>query len=361
MKIFLRFAVLTLVVFSIDSVAFAQKDKPVALKLKEGESYHVKMTEVLFIKQQTSQVDPEMVEPSTRTSVYNFTETIEKINPDGSAKMASTLDSFTTRIIVGKIDDRNEFFRFNSNNENDLQARLKDIRALPRAQFLGQTLRYTLGADGLVKNFENLSGFQLGTIARSFEYDMLHAMMSFSDSLRIGQLLEQGFGAVAAFNNGRNGTMESPYTVAEIHVERKLTAHRSGNQINYIGTFDDVPEKIDYLEGIAFPMALEHFKGGCYGSVIMKDGIVVSGSAVDTAKMDLHIDSEVITNEIVRHLNFEREPIKVLRGTTVKIKELEMHHTPPKEPKFDDESTVNMTGGQTIPDSVVYKTAPKKK
>ncbi len=360
MKIFLHCAFLTIAIFTIENTAFAQKEKPVAIKFREGESYHVKMTEVLYIKQQTSQVDPDMVEPSTRTSVYNFTETIEKINPDGSAKMASTLDSFTTRIIVGKIDDRNEFFRFNSNNENDLQARLKDIRALPRAQFLGQTLRYTLGADGLVKNFENLSGFQLGTIARSFEYDMLHAMMSFSDSLRIGQLLEQGFGAIAALSNGKNGTIEGPYTVAEIHVERKLTAHRNGNQIDYNGTFSDVPEKIDYLEGIAFPMALEHFKGGSYGSVIIKDGIVVNGSAVDTAKMDLHIDSEVITNEIVRHLKFEREPIKVLRGTTVKIKELEMHHTPPKEPKMDEDPSVKIIEGHSIPDSVIYKTAPKK-
>ena len=360
MKIFIRCAIFTLIFFLTNTIAYGQKAQPLAIKLKEGESYHVKMTEVLFIKQQTSQVDPDMVEPSTRTSVYDFTETVEKVNPDGSAKVASTLDSFTTRIIVGKIDDRNEFFRFNSNNEYDVQSRLKDIRALPRAQFLGQTLRYTLGTDGLVKNFENLSNFQLGTIARNFEYDMLHAMMSLSDSLRIGQLLEQGFGAVAAFNNGNNGKMESPYTMAEIHVERKLTAQRSGNQINYTGTFDDVPEKIDYLEGIAFPMKLEHFKGGCYGSIVMKDGIITSGSSVDTASMDLHIDTEVITNEIVRHATFEREPVKVLRGVNVKIKEIESHHTPPKEPKMDDDTNLNMLGGHPIPDSVVYKTAPKK-
>ena len=105
MKIFIRYIILAAAIFILDSQAFAQKEKPLVIKLKEGDSYNVKMTEVLFIKQQTSQVDPEMVEPSTRTSVYNFTETIEKINPDGSAKMASTLDSFTTRIIVGKIDD----------------------------------------------------------------------------------------------------------------------------------------------------------------------------------------------------------------------------------------------------------------
>lgn len=360
MKTFLQCVLLVLTVLVIDRTVSAQSGKSLAIKLNEGESYHVKMTEVLFIKQQTSQVDSALVEPSTRTSVYNFTETIEKLNPDGSAQIASTLDSFTTRIIVGKIDDRNEFFRFNSNNEYDLQSRLKDIRALPRAQFLGQTLHYTLGQDGLVRNFQNLSSFQLGTIARNFEYDMLHAMMSFSDSLRIGQLLEQGFGAVAAFSDGNNGTMQSPYTIAEIHVNRKLNVHKKGNQIDYTGTFSEVPEKIDYLEGIAFPMNVEHFKGGCYGTIVLKDGIVASGSAVDTAMMDLHIDTEIIKNEIVRHLTFEREPIKVMRGTSVKIKEIESHHTPPKEPKMDEDPSVKIIEGHAIPDSVIYRTAPKK-
>ncbi len=340
MKKFIQCALFAISVLSIQTIAFAQKETSLKLKFIEGNSYTVKMTEVLFIKQQTSQVDPEMVEPSTRTSVYNFTETVEKVNPDGSAQMASTLDSFTTRIIVGKIEDRNEFFRFNSNNDYDLQNRLKDIRALPRAQFLGQTLHYTMGSDGLVKNFQNLSGFQLATIARSFEYDMLHAMMSFSDSLRIGQLLEQGFGAIAAIGDENKGKMQTPYTMTEIHVTRKLTAHKKSNEINYSGSFTDVPDKIDYLEGIAFPMNVEHFTGGSYGTVIMKDGIPASGTSVDTAKMDLHIDTEIIKNEIVRHLSFEREPIKVLRGTTFKIKELESHHAAPKPLPFPEDSTM---------------------
>ena len=340
MKKFIQCALLITSVLLIQTTAFAQKEKPMKINFKEGDSYYVKMTEVLYIRQQTSQVDSALVDPSTRTSVYNFTESIEKVNPDGSAQIASTLDSFTTRIIVGKIDDRNEFFRFNSNNEYDLQNRLKDIRALPRAQFLGQTLHYTLGSDGLVKNFQNLSSFQLATIARSFEYDMLHAMMSFSDSLRIGQLLEQGFGAIAAFSDGNKGKIQTPYTMAEIHVKRNLSAHKKGDQIDYSGSFTDVPDKIDYLEGIAFPMNVEHFTGGSYGTVIMKDGVVSSGSAVDTAKMDLHIDTEIIQNEIVRHLSFEREPIKVLRGANMKIREIESHHTPPKPLPFPEDSTM---------------------
>lgn len=348
MKKILLFAILAAFTFTAHLSAFAQKDAPPRIKFKEGESFHVKVTEVLFIKQQTSQVDPEMVEPSTRTSVYNFTESIEKVNPDGTALIAATLDSFTTRIIVGKIDDRNEFFRFNSNNDYDLQTRLKDIRALPRAQFLGQTLRYTLGADGLVKSFENLSSFREATIARSFEYDMLHAMMSFSDSLRIGQLLEQGFGALACFTSGKqpSGRVTTPYTMAEIHVTRNLTANREGDQFDFKGTYSDTPEKIDYLEGIAFPMNVEHFIGGSYGSIVFRNGVITGGSAVDTAKMDLHVDTEVINNEIVRHVTFEREPVAVIRGTQFKIKELETHHTAPKEPAFDLDS--NMTTAPKI-------------
>src|SRR5476651_1844827 len=109
MKKFIQCALLGISVLFMQKIAFAQKETSLKLRFKEGDSYTVKMTEVLYLKQQTSQVDPEMVEPATRTSVYNFTEVIEKINSDGSAQMASTLDSFTTRIIVGKIDDRNEF------------------------------------------------------------------------------------------------------------------------------------------------------------------------------------------------------------------------------------------------------------
>ncbi|MEP7235442.1 MAG: hypothetical protein ABI778_09120, partial [Ignavibacteriota bacterium] len=329
---FLLNTCLIIVAFFAASPAYSQKDAPLKLNFKEGNSYHVKVTEVLYLKQQAPQVDADMVEPATRTSIYNFTETIEKLNPDGTALVASTLDSFTTKIIVGKIDDRNEFFRFNSNNEYDLQNRLKDIRALPRAQFLGQTLRYTLGADGLIKNFQNLSGFQLATVARSFEYDMLNAMLSLSDSLRIGQLLEEGFGAIAAFADGGKGKIQTPYTIAEIHVTRNLSVNRKGDQLNYTGSFDAPPAKIDYLEGIAFPMKVENFKGGCYGSVIMHDGIAASGSAVDTANMDLHVDTEIYKSEIVRHLDFQREPIKVLRGATIQIKEIKSHTASPRPP-----------------------------
>lgn len=336
MKLFIRSVFLIITVLAFHSNGSAQ------IKFKEGDSYHVKMSETLYLRMQTSQVDSSMVEPSTRVSEYDFTETIEKVNPDGSAVFASTLDSFTTRIIVGKLDDRNEFFRFNSNNSYDLQNRLKDIRALPRAQFLGQTIRYTLGTDGLVKNFLNLSNFQVSTIARNFEYDMLHAMMSLSDSLRVGQLLEHGFGAIAAFSDGNKGMISYPSTITELHGIKKLKAERKGDQITFTGDYENIPEKIDYLEGIAFPMGVENFVGKTRGSVTLKEGIAVRGMSVDSGKLDLHVDTETINDVIVRNVTFHRQPVKVLRGATIRIKEIEQVHTPPKVYDFENDPRVKM-------------------
>src|SRR5256885_10279795 len=109
------FIVFILAVFS--GSVFAQKKSNLKIKFKEGESSHVKLTEELRLIQQMSQVDSELVEPSIRISVYNFTETVEKVHSDGSALIAATLDSFTTIIYLGKVEGRNEYFRFNSNSE----------------------------------------------------------------------------------------------------------------------------------------------------------------------------------------------------------------------------------------------------
>ena len=359
MKKSINIAFLFIAVLSIASTGFAQNNNRLRIIFREGDSYHVRVSEVLRLTQQMSQVDSEVVEPATRTSVYNFTETIESVNPDGTAMIGATLDSFTTRIVVGKkLDDRNEFFRFNSNNDYDLQNRLRDIKALPRAQFLGQTIRYQLGNDGLVKRFVNLTAFQEATIARSFEYDMLHAMMSFSDSLRIGQLLEQGFGALAASENG--GKIETPFTLTEVHVTRKLKTVQKGDQLTFTSTYGDVPERIEYLEGISFPMNIANFHGMGKGIVKFKEGVVVSGSAFDSAKMDLHLDKDTIKNEAVRQVSFTREPIKVLRGAMVKIKDVEEHHTPPKEKKLDDDTNVRWIEPSVTRDSTVKQAPPKK-
>jgi len=352
-----------LAIIIFHSAAFAQKEKPLKINFKEGESYHVKMSEILYIHQQSSQVDSANVEPAWRTTVYNFTETIEKLNPDGSTNVASTLDSFTTKIVVGKNIDQNEYFRFNSNNEFDVQNRLRDIRALPRAQFLGQTLRYTLGSDGLIKSFQNLSDFQAVTIARAFDYDMLHAMMSLADSLRIGQLLEQGFGAVAAFSGTNNGSLHTPFTITEIHVTRNLKAIKNGNEISFIGNFTDAPDTTQYLEGIAFPMNLQQFMGLCKGSVTMKDGIPIRGNTIDSASFELHIESDVIKEQVSNHLEFEREPIAMLHGGTIKFKEIESHHETPK-PKYDDSEdskAIVIDANKLFPQDSTAKTAPKKK
>lgn len=345
-----KFLLLTLVLI-LHTNAFAQKDQPLKIKFAEGDHFHVRVTEILYIRQQSSQVDSDNVDPSWRTTVYDFTEAIEKINPDGSAQMASTLDSFTTRIVVRENIDRNEYFRFNSNNEFDVQNRLRDIRALPRAQFLGQTIRYKLGTDGLVKNFENLSSFQQNTIARSFDYDMLHAMMSLSDSLRVGQLLEQGFGAIAAFSGSNNGRIRTPYTMTEIPLTRNLKAEKKGNTISFATEFTDIPDSTQYLEGIAFPMNIQNFKGKSMGSIVFKDGIALSGNAMDTASLELHVDTDVFKEQVSRNTTFERQPIKVLRGKDIKIKELESHHTPPKVPKLDDDPSMKIFQPPTSQDS----------
>ncbi|MEI8135535.1 MAG: hypothetical protein WCH46_10770 [bacterium] len=314
----------------------AQQDKLVKLSLKEGDHFHVRVSEVLYIRQQFSQVDSEMAEPAWRTTVYDFTEAVEKINPDGSAQMASSLDSLTTIIYVKDQNERNEFFRFNSNNEYDLKSRLHDIRALPRAQFLGQTLRYRLSPDGLVMSFDNLGGFRDNTIARSFDYDMFHAMMSLSDSLRIGQLLEHGFGAVAAMSGNNKGMMHSPYTLTEIPVTRNLNAKMTGENIHYNITFTDIPDSTQYLEGIAFPMNIQKFLGSAIGDVTFKNGMATSGNSHDTASFELHVDGDIIKEQIARKASFTREPIALLRGNTVNIKEISTHHTPPKVPELED-------------------------
>jgi hypothetical protein len=340
MKKLLLLSLFTIIVLQTD--AFAQNGGPLKIKFTEGDHFNVKVTEILYIRQQSSQVDSENVDPSWRTTVYNFTEAIEKVNPDGSAQVASTLDSFTTRIVVRENIDRNEYFRFNSTNEFDIQNRLRDIRALPRAQFLGQTIRYKVGTDGLVKSFDNLSSFQQNTIARSFDYDMLHAMMSLSDSLRVGQLLEEGFGVVAAFSAGNNGKVSTPYTMTEIPVTRNLNAVKKGDKITFTGEFTNAPDSTQYLEGIAFPMNLQHFVGKSKGEIEFKNGIALNGSALDTASLELHIESDVIKEQVSRNTTFERDPIEILRGRDIQIKELKSHHTPPKTPRYDDDPNMKL-------------------
>jgi hypothetical protein len=330
------------------SFAFA---KDVRLSFKEGAVFHVKATEQLKLTMQGAQVDPELVEPSIRITEYHFTETIEKVLADGSANIAATLDSFKTTIYLDKVDDRNEFFRFNSTNEFDIQNRLKHISALPRAQFLGQTIRYTIGTDGLIKSFTNLKDFHNATIGRAFEYDMMRALLSFSDSLRVGQLLEQGAGALAALG-AQTKPVLLPYTFTEIKLDREIAASRNADgKIVYEGKLTNPPRMIEYLEGIDTKMEINNFAGTTKGEIQLTGGIITGESITETGSMVIKIDVEDIKHRIDREYNLTREPIKVIRGT-VRIEEKERHKAEWKEPKPDPNMIMidPMTGKYIYPE-----------
>jgi len=325
--------------------------KDTQLNFKEGAVFHVKAVEELKLTMQASQVDPELVEPSIRITEYHFTETIEKVFADGSANIAATLDSFKTTIYINTVDDRNEFFRFNSTNEYDIQNRLKHISALPRAQFLGQTLRYTIGTDGLIKSFANLKDFQSATIGRAFEYDMMRALLSFSDSLRVGQLLEQGAGALAALNTPSQ-PLQSPYTFTEIGLNREISATRKPDGlISYEGKLINVPKSIEYLEGIDTKMEIGNFKGTTKGNVRLTGGIITEQSQTESGSMILKIDVEEIKHAIDRQYSLTREPIKVMRGAKVTVQDKESHKAVWKEPKQDPDMIMidPLTGKMTYP------------
>jgi len=345
----IRYATIVCCLFA--SFALAKDTK---LSFKEGAVFHVKATEQLKLTMQSSQVDSALVEPAIRITEYHITETIEKVLPDGSAQIASTLDSFKTTIYINKVDDRNEFFRFNSTNEFDIQNRLKHISALPRAQFLGQTLRYTIGTDGLIRSFANLKDFQSATIGRAFEYDMMRALLSFSDSLRVGQLLEQGAGALAALN-AASKPLQIPYTLTEIKLDREISAtQKPDGSITYEGKLVNAPKSIEYLEGIDTKMEIANFRGTTKGSVRPTGGIVTEQSLTESGSMVLKIDVEEIKHAIDRQYSLTREPIKVMRGAKVTIQDKESHKAEWKEPKPDPEMIMidPLTGKMTYPTAV---------
>jgi hypothetical protein len=281
------------------------------------------------------------------------------ISPKRSRRFIPTVlptspQSFKTTIYINKVEDRSEFFRFNSTNEYDIQNRLRHISALPRAQFLGQTLRYTLGSDGLIRSFKNLKDFQQATIGRAFEYDMMQAVLSFSDSLRVGQLLEQGGGALAALN-GSTKSIQTPYTFTEIRLDRELSAStKSDGSIVFEGKLINAPKKIEYLEGIAAPMDVTNFTASTKGTVRLTGGIVTEQTLSDRGSMVLKIDVETIKNAVERDYTITREAVKVLRGGTVKIEEKERHKAEWKEPKPDPDMIMfdPMTGKMIYPETV---------
>ena len=309
----------------------ANAQEAVRLKFKEGDQNSVSIVEVLKLTLFQPQVDEEVIEPSIRTFDYSFTETVEKVLADGSAMIAIRLDSFKTSTIIGEGPGREEFFKFNSSDDRDLRMYFRDIKAYPRAQFLGQTLRFTVGNDGSIKNFDNLKDFQLAANGKGFEYEMVRAILALADTLRIGQLLEHGFGALPALGKSE---FTSSTTVTEIPVTRVLKSTKKGDTISVTAKYVDPPQRIEYLEGIAIPITLTNFSGEGKGKFVVKKGQVTWGHFSDSARVELNIDPEVIPYEAVRTVTVKRAPMEVLRGVKVNLKETEQHRGVLKEPEI---------------------------
>jgi hypothetical protein len=315
-------------------LAFAQPSQ-VRLHFKEGDIRRVVTTEVLRLMMHFPQVDEEAAKPSIRTTEYFFTESIENVLPDGSAMIAASLDSFTTKITFGEGRHAEDFFHFNSAVDWDLKHTLHDIKTLPRAQFLGHTLRFTMWPDGTIKEFLNLQDFHGEAVGKGYDYDMVHALLSLSDSLRMGQLLELGFGGLAA----TKGEYVSHSTATEIPMMRRVTSTvKSNDDITVNATYYDAPKQIEYLEGIATPMGINKFAGGGAGEIKMKDGWIKHATYRDTANVVLQVDIDTVPEEITRIVTTDVYPIPVLHGGKVSIKEIEIHQATPKAPDPNDET-----------------------
>ncbi len=322
----------------------AQAQEPLRLKFKAGEQNRLNIVEELKLTLYQPQVDDEFIEPSIRVFDYSFTENIEKVNADGSASIAITLDSFKTVTFIGEGPGREEYFNFNSSYDTDLRQKFRDIKAYPRAQFLGHTLRFTVGADGMIRNFDNLADFQTAANGKGFEYDMVRAILALSDTLRMGQLLEQGFGGLAALDQS-NYTANS--TVTEIPVIRAIKSTRKGDSIFVTAKYSNPPERIEYLEGVAIPIVLTNFGGEGKGKFLVKKGKLVWGQFSDSSKVDLNIDPEVIPYKAIRNVTVRRTEIELLRGANIKINETEQHRGVLKAPELvkpDDAIEVEIPG-----------------
>jgi len=335
-KNIMRFLKISFIIFaancSLVGGSFAQSAADYRLKFREGDIRRAVITEVLRQQWHFPQVSADLAKPSIRTSKYFFTETIERLTPGGGAVIGATLDSFQTGISMGETKDAESFFKFNSNGDWDISHEFHDIKVLPRAQFLGNTLRFTMNPDGTIANFLNLQGFHENAIGKGYDYDMVHAMLSLTDSLRMGQLLEFGFGGLAAVE----GPFTSPSTATEIHLTRTVSATEVGKGILKVhSSYFDAPKDIDYLEGIATPLGILSFYGAGSGEIAFKDGYLKHSVYNDTANIVLKVDIDTVPEEITRTVTTDIYPIPVLRGGKVTIKEIQAHHGKPKEPDAD--------------------------
>ena len=304
--------------FAFVRMGFAQSNE-FRLVFHKGDFHRVVTTEILRIQMHFPQVDPHDALPSVRTTVYSFTDRVDSVLPGGSAIIAASLDSFKTGIDMGEGPHAENFFRFNSSGDWDITHELHDIKVLPRAQFLGQTIRFVMRPDGTISQFLNLDDFHNAATSMGYDYDVLHAMLALSDSLRMGQLLEYGAGAFAA---SKMGTYTSPFTTTEIPIRRTVTAtpHGSGTLDIHV-RYDSAPARVEYLEGIAMPLYILHYYGAGDGNVTIKDHYLKHSFYEDTAIVLLHVDIDTVPENITRTVTTDVYPISVLHGGRVMFRE----------------------------------------
>lgn len=293
------------------------------LHFHKGDLHRVVTTEILRLTFHFPQVDEHDTRPSIRTSVYSFTERVDSVLSNGSAIIAASLDSFKTGIDLGEGKHAESFFRFNSAGDWDLTHELHDIKVLPRAQFLGQTIRFVMRPDGTIAEFLNLQDFYQAAIGHGYDYDLVHAMLSLSDSLRMGKLLEYGFGGIAAAQG--KGIYTSPSTTTEIPVTRTVSAHRTSSEtLDLHVRYSDPPSRIEYLEGIAMPLGILDYHASGSGNVTLAKGYLLHSEFKDTAKVLLHVDIDTVPEDITRSVTTDVFPISVLHGK-FSIKEISRH------------------------------------
>ena len=333
---------LVISLFAGGGSAYGQASSPFRLQFHEGDLHRVVTKEVLRLAMHFPQVDANDARPSIRTTVYSFTEMVDSILPDGSAIIGASLDSFKTGINFGEDAQAENFFQFNSADEHDISHELHDIKVLPRAQFLGHTIQFVMRPDGTIERFLNLEDFHQTAVGHGYEYDMVHAMLSLTDSLRMGQLLEYGMGGMAAVN----AAYSSPSTTTEIAVTRKVTARKVGKEsLKVSSQYFDPPQRIEYLEGIATPMSILHYYGGGTGELALKDGFLKHSFFQDTAKVQLQIDIDTVPEEITRTVTTDVYPIAVLRASKITIKEIQVHRGEYKDPNANaPDSDTTSTG-----------------
>src|SRR5437016_969913 len=100
MKFFTTLVFVSLLVATVANAQHPASDY--RLHFREGDVRRVTIDERLRLMMHFPQVETSDAKPSIRTSQYSFTESVEKLLPDGSALIGATLDSFKTLVTIGE-------------------------------------------------------------------------------------------------------------------------------------------------------------------------------------------------------------------------------------------------------------------